>query len=1147
MPATPATPGRLFAAAPTPVEAELEEAQLVEFDMSEFYHGTMSQVEAEKAIKAAGQMEGTFLFRDSTKIQNDYVLSVFKDGRVVHHGIVKDGTYKIDGIPCGPATTLLEVVEWASSTHPGWNIALRDGVPGLTCASDEEILEQKLRIDMKKAQAKKAVGTVRAAVIEPSDMLAKMQERRRKQEEEMAAQEERDRLHREERARALAEAKAAAAVPKKVRSPEEIEAARQKRLQELASLPDIASFSLSRAAKVELSDDSSDDEAGPLRSLPDAARINSTVNTGVKPSDVGYLEVMSTDYNNAMSAFDPAEYMHGDISKADADALMIEAVENDPLANGKFLVRNQGRNNFILSLVHEGAPMHHLITKDETETLAVSGHSTGQTTLASLLILLSQNDVKWWPSPLTGVIKPEEKVQRRNLTKRHSARIKSFRQSLASLDGSEDLDVAAAAAAPTPRGSTRPTKASKRKSVKKAKKSKQYSKTKTNQLEQAALAICAKWEDEAVDVDDDNDGTDSQRDSGVADVDPELGPFFHRGIDKDEAAKRLGTAKGNYLLRFLKDDDLSTVIVTAVFKGQATHHLLKREDPNGTYKMNDVDLGVNSVEGIITHLSERRPYWPLKLLHGIPAPEAKGAITEEQKAEMAERKVVQKEHAKRVYRRTIIRDIKTNIFVLMGETSTDVEPAGIVTDLRAAVAALQTAESRYDSTLLRQQALQQKLAAAGATPAVHAVGTFQLTKAKRSSLDASKSSEGAANASDPVPSLKVNLGGWKKPQSSAAAHSDPLRADPPQNGAAMASPASQSSAKDDFVHASLSKDAANKLLIANGGASVSGKFLIRQKGNSEDYVLSVIYKGTPTHHSIQKSEGEFLVNKQPTGASTIADVVEHLRQKRPKWPVALTEAVLSNGASLPTATGGAVANAAAVAAPEPPAAANVTDVVHKSLSKADAEALLLQNGGADVSGKHLVRAKGASSDAFLLSVVYKGAATHHALARESNGAEFTLNKQPTGETSIAGVLKAYSQKRPKWPVALTDIVLPDGANGGAPEKSAAAKPKPKAGGLKFLHKGVKKPEADALLLADDGASMSGKFLVRTKGGSSDEFILSVIYKGNPTHHALVREGEGSEFTLNKQPTGQTTLEGVCEHYREKRPKWPVPLTQGVPA
>ena len=138
-----------------------------------------------------------------------------------------------------------------------------------------------------------------------------------------------------------------------------------------------------------------------------------------------------------------------------------------------------------------------------------------------------------------------------------------------------------------------------------------------------------------------------------------------------------------------------------------------------------------------------------------------------------------------------------------------------------------------------------------------------------------------------------------------------------------------------------------------------------------------------------------------------------------------------------------------------------------------------------------------------------------------------------------------------------------------------------------------------LLLADGGEGVKGKFLLRTKGDSGNDFILSVIYKGAPTHHALARADDGEEFTINKQPTGCSTLDEVMglaplpatkpfvaacarlfgsglvhlgqracpcpaaaqpadsparpgvffvqvvEYLGEKRPKWPVALTEGV--
>ena len=59
----------------------------------------------------------------------------------------------------------------------------------------------------------------------------------------------------------------------------------------------------------------------------------------------------------------------------------------------------------------------------------------------------------------------------------------------------------------------------------------------------------------------------------------------------------------------------------------------------------------------------------------------------------------------------------------------------------------------------------------------------------------------------------------------------------------------------------------------------------------------------------------------------------------------------------------------------------------------------------------------------------------------------------------------------------------------------------------------------------------GTWLIRTKGNSANDFILSVVYKGVPTHHALVREDDGKEFALNKTPTGTDSFDKLVEKVR----------------
>jgi hypothetical protein len=164
-------------------------------------------------------------------------------------------------------------------------------------------------------------------------------------------------------------------------------------------------------------------------------------------------------------------------------------------------------------------------------------------------------------------------------------------------------------------------------------------------------------------------------------------------------------------------------------------------------------------------------------------------------------------------------------------------------------------------------------------------------------------------------------------------------------------------------------------------------------------------------------------------------------------------------------------------------------------------------------GSYLFRSKGSSTTEYILSVVYKGAPTHHALVRADDGEEFSLNKQPTGTYTLDELVEKYASKQPKWPVALTSGV-PNEAEAGGGGGGGGGDAKGSGGGehagndnpdTDWLHEKIKKADADALLLADGGAGNSGKFLIRRKGASQHEFVLGVIYKGAPTHHTLVRK------------------------------------------
>ena len=302
-----------------------------------------------------------------------------------------------------------------------------------------------------------------------------------------------------------------------------------------------------------------------------------------------------------------------------------------------------------------------------------------------------------------------------------------------------------------------------------------------------------------------------------------------------------------------------------------------------------------------------------------------------------------------------------------------------------------------------------------------------------------------------------------------------------------------------------------------------------------------------------------------------AQVEQKYASKQPKWPVPLKAGVPGHGGGGGGGGGGesapTPAPAAAAAAPVPTKATaapagggggggggNDTDFLHGDIGKAKADELLLANGGEGKSGKFLFRAKkGGEGNAFFLSVMFNGKPTHHNITRDAPGAKLSLNKNPTGQTTLASLHNYLKTKQPKWPVPLKQGVSPSGGGGGgksAAPAAAAAAPAVTAtapaasrssdGHGEYFFDVMTKDGAEKLLLADGGAAKSGKYLFR---GKASKGFISVIYKGKPTHHALVKAG--AKYTLNKSPIDCKNLEEVANYLKTKRPKWPVPLTEGV--
>ena len=138
-----------------------------------------------------------------------------------------------------------------------------------------------------------------------------------------------------------------------------------------------------------------------------------------------------------------------------------------------------------------------------------------------------------------------------------------------------------------------------------------------------------------------------------------------------------------------------------------------------------------------------------------------------------------------------------------------------------------------------------------------------------------------------------------------------------------------------------------------------------------------------------------------------------------------------------------------------------------------------------------------------------------------------------------------------WPVPLTDFyankAAAESSNAGASggnsnekqQKEAAndAAAAPTSAGTPWLHLKMKKAEADERLTGM--GNKDGNFLVR---GPEDKRVLSVVYKGAPTHH-LVKVGEDGNLVLNKRAFGTTpSIAVLVETLKTAQKGWPVPLS-----
>lgn len=246
------------------------------------------------------------------------------------------------------------------------------------------------------------------------------------------------------------------------------------------------------------------------------------------------------------------------------------------------------------------------------------------------------------------------------------------------------------------------------------------------------------------------------------------------------------------------------------------------------------------------------------------------------------------------------------------------------------------------------------------------------------------------------------------------------------------------------------------------GQLPDGRFLVREAtpsvtaskgpttaGDFDTYILTVAYKGKPSHHLIKKNEtGIMTVNNKVYGTAltTLEALITQLAQPIQGWPVLLTTPVCIKAVAdkrhaagelgrelvvnindvddcdsaisvrpqpLPTLTTELEVTPEATPpvgdAPAPltgPAGSQEPDSLpfyFTSLSKAAADDMLTASQGAE--GTFLLRLyQPGDMNQFVLGVIYNGKPTHHLIKRAAVGAEYTINFQATAATTLAEVV-----------------------------------------------------------------------------------------------------------------------------------------------
>jgi hypothetical protein len=398
---------------------------------------------------------------------------------------------------------------------------------------------------------------------------------------------------------------------------------------------------------------------------------------------------------------------------------------------------------------------------------------------------------------------------------------------------------------------------------------------------------------------------------------------------------------------------------------------------------------------------------------------------------------------------------------------------------------------------------------------------------------------------DPVPPALPTKAAPPVPTSVESANNEPKAT---AAAPTAAEPPTKKENKQPWLHPKMSNDEATVFLENKP----EGHFLLRNHTPDEGiYALSVVYKGKATHHKVRAPEGgNVMVNTAQTPATNLEELIEHLREKRKYWPVALVDHVKPKGLKKKSTK---------------KRKPSLKKAKRQSLSLDDSsklwlhpklhndEATVLLIGKAD--GTFLVREHTPAESVYALSVVYKGKPTHHKIGAPE-GADGVIGKSKVPAQGIVAVVTHLRSTYPYWPAALTEHIPGTASSKIAPAQPVIAENAEKhfrdrdgdgdvdLADVKlalddWLHPKMGNGTADGML-AD---KPDGTFMLRHFKEEEGLFVISVVYKGKSTHHLL----NTTEGLINKKiACSKGGVKAVVEQLRNAHKVWPVPLGEHIP-